>query len=281
LGNVKDLLEKNRSNWGEYLDPLDLILMAKDAAAGMLYLSSNTVIHRDLAARNLLVGYRSVPRKKKNQDGKEEVSLLGGYMVKVADFGISRKLEDKAYYVAKNSSQIPIKWTAPEAIKKGRKYIYASDIWSFGVVLYELFEFGKEPYHEMENKEVKRQIMKDAPMWQFLSLKDAPDGIDNLLKDCLNNDPEKRPTFKECFDRLSKIAEELDGNQIASDKWKENMRGKFTNGNSSKPNEEGYYKDHYNEEEKGEADYEGAYVVPLLFICSKIIWELSRNRKNE
>ena len=73
-------------------------------------------------------------------------------LLQIADFGMSRALQDAEYYVSRGG-KIPVKWTAPEALSY-KKYSTASDVWSFGVVLYEIWTLGIKPYHKMDNTEV-------------------------------------------------------------------------------------------------------------------------------
>lgn len=112
-----------------------LIRMLRDVASGMRYLADMNYIHRDLAARNILV----------NRD----------LICKVADFGLSREIDIDAYEYTTKGGKIPIRWTAPEACTF-RKYTCASDVWSFGVVAWEVLSFGERPYWSWENKDVIR-----------------------------------------------------------------------------------------------------------------------------
>ncbi|XP_043769686.1 tyrosine-protein kinase Fer isoform X1 [Cervus elaphus] len=113
-----------------------LVKFSLDVASGMSYLESKNCIHRDLAARNCLVGENNV--------------------LKISDFGMSRQ-EDGGVYSSSGLKQIPIKWTAPEALNYGR-YSSESDVWSFGILLWETFSLGVCPYPGMTNQQAREQV---------------------------------------------------------------------------------------------------------------------------
>eukprot|EP01114_Cavostelium_apophysatum_P016046 TRINITY_DN4500_c0_g1_i1.p1 TRINITY_DN4500_c0_g1~~TRINITY_DN4500_c0_g1_i1.p1 ORF type:complete len:771 (+),score=243.63 TRINITY_DN4500_c0_g1_i1:349-2661(+) len=178
-GNLRDFLLAKTD-----LEFSAMIQMALDACAGMIYLSSHGIVHRDLSARNLLV---------KNEDGR--------FVVKVADFGLSRFVQSE-YYLSTNKSPFPMRWTAPEAIKFG-KFSTKSDVWSYAVTLWEILEYGAEPYYEMELSEMKEHVLKGGRLACPLL---APELLYELMLECWNEDPAKRPTFKELFDKLRSFA---------------------------------------------------------------------------
>lgn len=166
------LLEYLRSPEGKSLKLTDLMDMASQIAYGMAYLEKVKLIHRDLAARNILVGEKGE--------------------VKVADFGLARVIEDSEY-TARQGTRFPIKWTAPEAVVYG-KFSIKSDVWSYGILLYELITYGTIPYPAMQNKEVIDQIQRGYRLPKPTQY-DCPDEVYKRMCDCWQSDPEKRPTF--------------------------------------------------------------------------------------
>uniref|UniRef100_A0A673JE08 receptor protein-tyrosine kinase n=1 Tax=Sinocyclocheilus rhinocerous TaxID=307959 RepID=A0A673JE08_9TELE len=116
--------------------PIQLVGMLRGIASGMKYLSEMSYVHRDLAARNILVNSNLV--------------------CKVSDFGLSRFLTENSSdptYTSSLGGKIPIRWTAPEAIAF-RKFTSASDVWSYGIVMWEVMSFGERPYWDMSNQDV-------------------------------------------------------------------------------------------------------------------------------
>ena len=111
---------------GAHLDHQDMLYIAIQIASGMEYLSSHHFVHRDLAARNMLVG--------------ENLTI------KISDFGLSRDVYSSDYYRVQSKSLLPVRWMPPEAILYG-KFTAESDVWAFGVVLWEIYSFGLQPYY--------------------------------------------------------------------------------------------------------------------------------------
>lgn len=133
----------------DQLVPGQLVAMLLGIASGMNYLSGHNYVHRDLAARNILV----------NQN----------LCCKVSDFGLTRLLDDFDGTYETQGGKIPIRWTAPEAIAH-RIFTTASDVWSFGIVMWEVLSFGDKPYGEMSNQEVNLDCFPMSSLIQFLSL---------------------------------------------------------------------------------------------------------------
>lgn len=171
LGSMHNFLVENAAT----VQPnSDLKLWASQIACGMAYLETQHFVHRDLAARNILLATR--------------------HQVKISDFGLSRALpQDTDYYKATQGGKWPIKWYAPESFNYGT-FSHASDVWSFGVTLWEMFSLGLPPYGEnMMGKDVIELIERGERL-QKPEL--CPDNISEMMQNCWNYNPKERPTFR-------------------------------------------------------------------------------------
>ena len=156
-----------------------LVDMCAQIANGMMYLEERKLVHRDLAARNVLVG--------------EKIS--GVPVVKVADFGLARALMDEDIYEARTGARFPIKWTAPEAATCGN-FTVKSDVWSYGILLYEIVTKGQVPYPGMNNRDVITQVENG---YRMPMPRGCPEPIYAVMLKCWNRLPEERPTFDHLF----------------------------------------------------------------------------------
>ncbi|KAJ1180115.1 hypothetical protein NDU88_005339 [Pleurodeles waltl] len=168
-------------NEGAQTKTKELIKMTENAAAGMEYLESKHCIHRDLAARNCLVTEKNV--------------------LKISDFGMSREEEDGVYSSTGGMKQIPVKWTAPEALNYGR-YTSESDIWSFGILLWETFSLGAVPYSTMSNQQTRESLEKG---YRLPSPDRCPADVYQLMQRCWEYDQKKRPNFTTVHQELIAI----------------------------------------------------------------------------
>uniref|UniRef100_A0A673Y4H5 receptor protein-tyrosine kinase n=1 Tax=Salmo trutta TaxID=8032 RepID=A0A673Y4H5_SALTR len=158
---------------------IQLVGMLRGIVSGMKYLSDMSYVHRDLAARNILVNSNLV--------------------CKVSDFGLSRVLEDESE--AAYTTQIPIRWTAPEAIAY-RKFTPASDTWSYGVVMWEVMSYGERPYWDMSNQDVIKAIDEG---YRLPPPMDCPVCLHQLMLDCWQRDRIHRPSFTQILNILDKL----------------------------------------------------------------------------
>ncbi|XP_058811963.1 tyrosine-protein kinase Fer isoform X2 [Topomyia yanbarensis] len=168
-GSLLMFLRKNSAT----LVQKQLMAMCRDAAAGMRYLESKNCIHRDLAARNCLIGSENI--------------------VKISDFGMSR--EEEEYIVSGGMKQIPIKWTAPEALNFG-KYTTLCDVWSYGILVWEIFSRGDTPYSGLSNSRARERIDEG---YRMPAPENTPPEMYRLMLKCWSYEPENRPHFDEIF----------------------------------------------------------------------------------
>uniref|UniRef100_A0A8C5DE04 receptor protein-tyrosine kinase n=1 Tax=Gouania willdenowi TaxID=441366 RepID=A0A8C5DE04_GOUWI len=164
--------------------PIQLVGMQRGIASGMKYLAEMSYVHRDLAARNILINSNLV--------------------CKVSDFGLSRFLQENSSdptYTSSLGGKIPIRWTAPEAIAF-RKFTSASDVWSYGIVMWEVMSFGERPYWDMSNQDVINAIEQD---YRLPPPPDCPTHLHQLMLDCWQKDRSARPRFSDLVSALDKL----------------------------------------------------------------------------
>ncbi|KAF2975067.1 hypothetical protein EK904_004122 [Melospiza melodia maxima] len=191
-GNLREYLRARRPPGMEYSFDInrvpeeqmtfkDLVSCTYQLARGMEYLASQKCIHRDLAARNVLVTENNV--------------------MKIADFGLARDINNIDYYKKTTNGRLPVKWMAPEALFD-RVYTHQSDVWSFGVLMWEIFTLGGSPYPGIPVEELFKLLKEGHRM-------DKPANCTNelymMMRDCWHAVPSHRPTFKQLVEDLDRI----------------------------------------------------------------------------
>ncbi|XP_058460965.1 tyrosine-protein kinase transmembrane receptor Ror [Malaya genurostris] len=177
-GDLHEFLIANSPNEGKQLSQLQFLLIAQQICDGMEYLASHHYVHRDLAARNCLVGDHLT--------------------VKISDFGLSRDIYSSDYYRVQSKSLLPVRWMPSESILYG-KFTTESDVWSYGVVLWEIYSYGLQPYYGYSNQEVINMVRAR----QLLPCPEAcPSAVYSLMVECWHEQAVRRPTFPEIGHRL-------------------------------------------------------------------------------
>ena len=166
------------------LETADHLHIARQVCSGMVYLSDRGYVHRDLATRNCLVGDHLT--------------------VKISDFGLARSVHSMDYYRGSDRDAVPIRWMPPEAILYN-KFSSQSDVWSFGVLLWEVFSYAFQPYYGLTHEEVIAALRAgrtlDPP-------EAAPPAVYSLMKSCWRTKPSTRPSFSSLHKCLVSMHEE-------------------------------------------------------------------------
>ncbi|XP_019485606.1 PREDICTED: macrophage colony-stimulating factor 1 receptor [Hipposideros armiger] len=197
--------EQDLDKDGWPLELWDLLHFSSQVAQGMAFLASKNCIHRDVAARNVL--------------------LTSGRVAKIGDFGLARDIMNDSNYIVKGNARLPVKWMAPESIFDC-VYTVQSDVWSYGILLWEIFSLGLNPYPGILVNSKFYKLVKDG--YQMAQPAFAPKNIYSIMQACWALEPTQRPTFQQICSLLHEQAQEERGEQG------------YTNlpGNSSEPEEE-------------------------------------------
>ncbi|KZS17897.1 Tyrosine-protein kinase receptor [Daphnia magna] len=184
-GDLKSYLRSHRPDCEENVDQgrqpptLKCILkMAIEIADGMMYLSEKKYVHRDLAARNCMVAF--------------------DLTVKIGDFGLTRDIYETDYYRKGGKGLLPVRWMAPESLRDG-VYTSQCDVWSFGVVLWEMATLASQPYQGLTNEQVLKYVIDGGVMERP---EGCPDRLYILMESCWQFLAKKRPTFIDLIENL-------------------------------------------------------------------------------
>nr|XP_029731504.1 insulin-like receptor isoform X2 [Aedes albopictus] len=184
-GDLKSYLRRHRPDYENGDEPSPqpptlraIMQMAIEIADGMAYLSAKKFVHRDLAARNCMVA--------------------DDMTVKIGDFGMTRDIYETDYYRKGTKGFLPVRWMAPESLKDG-VFSSSSDVFSYGVVLWEMATLASQPYQGLTNDQVLRYVIDGGVMERP---ENCPDDLYNLMRRCWQHRPTARPTFLEIIVEL-------------------------------------------------------------------------------
>eukprot|EP00058_Branchiostoma_floridae_P017260 XP_002602748.1 hypothetical protein BRAFLDRAFT_233909 [Branchiostoma floridae] len=160
---------------------MQMYQVARQIARGMDHIARSHYVHGDLAARNVLVGKYLV--------------------VKISDFGLAEDIYSRGYRRQDRLQKVPWKWMAPERLHSGEAYTAQSDVWSFGIVLYEICTLGGDPYPGVAVSELKEHLQAGFRMRQP---EDCPHAMYDLMLQCWRWKPAERPSFRSLEDKIDK-----------------------------------------------------------------------------
>ncbi|XP_004686622.1 PREDICTED: macrophage colony-stimulating factor 1 receptor [Condylura cristata] len=203
---------------GALLELQDLLHFSSQVAQGMAFLASKNCIHRDVAARNVL--------------------LTSGHVAKIGDFGLARDIMNDSNYIVKGNARLPVKWMAPESIFDC-VYTVQSDVWSYGILLWEIFSLGLNPYPGILVNSKFYKLVKDG--YQMAQPMFAPKNIYSIMQACWALEPTRRPTFQQICSLLQAQTpvdrSERDYANLASSSSSNSSNSSSSSSSSSEPEE--------------------------------------------
>lgn len=185
-GDLLTYLRKARRTTfhGPLLTLVDLVDLCVDISKGCVYLEQMHFIHRDLAARNCLVSVKDYTSPSR--------------IVKIGDFGLARDIYKNDYYRKRGEGLLPVRWMAPESLMDGI-FTTQSDVWSFGILIWEILTLGHQPYPAHSNLDVLNYVQTGG---RLEPPRNCPDDLWNLMTQCWAQEPDQRPTFHKIQDQL-------------------------------------------------------------------------------
>lgn len=189
LGSLNDILRRSdpanpsysSTDEGTTISPDRFLSCCVQLAQGLAYLASLKFVHRDIASRNCLVNSR--------------------FVVKIADFGMSREISNDYYRIGSAKACLPVRWMPPEALLYG-KFTVKSDVWSYGVLMWEIYSYACQPFGGVSNYEVIDRIKAG----QILDCPDlCPASVFDIMKTCWTKVPQRRPTMARILQRIGHL----------------------------------------------------------------------------
>ncbi|XP_025263429.1 protein sevenless isoform X2 [Camponotus floridanus] len=168
----------------------DLFVMCEDVARGCCYLEELRFVHRDLACRNCLVSSR-------NRENR---------VIKIGDFGLARNIYKDDYYIMEGERHLPIRWMAPESLRMNR-FTSQSDVWSFGVLMWEITSLGEKPYVAKTIEEVKNYVHHGG---RLPITPNCPSPLYQLMERCWSGAADVRPNFESCLNNIIELKENIE-----------------------------------------------------------------------